>query len=91
MSARISVLSIWAIVLAGCAETVSPLDAATPTDAADGSTEVDAPFANAPGVACGPNRCRGQEICCSAACGVCAFADECVDHGCAGHERDAGR
>ncbi len=33
-------------------------------------------------VRCGPNTCRGAEICCNQACGVCAFADECVDYGC---------
>jgi hypothetical protein len=35
-----------------------------------------------PPVSCGPNRCRAGEICCNERCGVCAFADECVDYGC---------
>ncbi|UJR85674.1 hypothetical protein [Sandaracinus amylolyticus] len=32
-----------------------------------------------PGPRCGPNRCRGGEICCHAECGICAFEDECAD------------
>lgn len=35
-------------------------------------------------VTCGPNRCALGEICCNEACGICAFASECVDHGCGG-------
>lgn len=79
-----------ATLLAACAQTVTPGDDARPPGDAAVGDDV-APFVNAPGVACGPNRCRGQEICCNAACGVCAFAGECVDHGCAGGRGDGGR
>lgn len=87
-----------AALLAACAQTVNPGDDASPSSDAGASADsgadaapMDVPFVNIAGVACGPNRCRGQEICCNAACGVCAFAGECVDHGCAGHGRDGGR
>lgn len=89
-----------ATLLVACAQTVNPGDDAAALG--DGGALVDrpvggeaaapdTPFVNTPGVACGPNRCRGQEICCNAACGVCAFAGECVDHGCVGQGGDAGR
>ncbi len=93
MSARVIAAALGWALLAGCAQRVSPgADAGDVADAAvDGRGDRGAPFMNVPGVACGPNRCRGEEVCCNAACGVCAFADECVDHGCAGAPRDGGR
>ncbi|MFK7985253.1 MAG: hypothetical protein AB8I08_04410 [Sandaracinaceae bacterium] len=58
------------------------LDATTP-DTPDGSVTVEDAFVpSGPRVECGPNQCRVGEICCNAECGVCAFPDECVDHGC---------
>lgn len=85
---------VAAPLLVACAQTVNPsADAvvATDTAASADAAPADSPFVNTPGIACGPNRCRGQEICCNAACGVCAFAGECVDHGCAGRGGDGGR
>lgn len=87
-----------AVLLLACAQTVPPERDAGLGDARPRGDDIggdagptDAPFVNTPGVACGPNRCRGQEICCNAACGVCAFAGECVDHGCVGQGGDGGR
>ena len=36
------------------------------------------------GGTCGPNRCRKDEVCCNAHCGICTFPDECADLGCPG-------
>lgn len=36
------------------------------------------------GIRCGPNTCRGAEICCDARCGICAFAGECPTFECPG-------
>ncbi|MFO0628428.1 MAG: hypothetical protein U0325_22840 [Polyangiales bacterium] len=86
-----------AVTLTSCAQTVhgdrdAAMDGPGPdVDRAADVAPTDTPFVNTPGVACGPNRCRGQEICCNAACGVCAFPGECVDHGCAGQGGDGGR
>ncbi|MBX7195781.1 MAG: hypothetical protein K1X94_27250 [Sandaracinaceae bacterium] len=56
------------------AEDVGPHDAAASSPDAVSSERV----------RCGPNLCSVGEICCSEHCGICAFADECVDFGCAG-------
>jgi hypothetical protein len=42
------------------------------------------PDPGGPAIRCGPNLCRSGEICCNEECGVCAFPEECVDHGCVG-------
>ncbi len=52
-------------------------DAATADDA---GPDTGAPTTSTPpgaGVVCGPNRCRGAEICCDASCGICGLEGEC--------------
>lgn len=58
---------------------VSTTDAASPVDAARVR-----PDAASEGITCGPNVCRGAEICCDARCGICAFDGECPDFDCPG-------
>jgi hypothetical protein len=92
---KTGLLLLAAVLALGCADSHRLLDdagrAATGdaagTDARavvrDATPRRDAPLP-AVGVVCGPNRCRGDEICCNAECGVCSFPGECVDFGCPG-------
>ncbi|MBN8611430.1 MAG: hypothetical protein J0L92_12635 [Deltaproteobacteria bacterium] len=77
-----------ALFFVGCPDTHDLGRDAGPTDARGPDTlslEVGPPDAiSLEHVTCGPNRCAVGEICCNESCGVCAFASECVDHGCAG-------
>ncbi|AKF10923.1 hypothetical protein [Sandaracinus amylolyticus] len=78
-----------ALVLTACAEShqrgdEEPMLDATIADADAGTLDAggrDAGRRNdaGPGPRCGPNRCRGGEICCHEECGICAFEDECAD------------
>ena len=77
-------------VLGACAMSHT-LDATDGGVSSDGATFEDGHVATSDGgadahggdgVVCGPNRCRADEICCNATCGVCTFPTECVDHGC---------
>ena len=87
---------LLAFSLSACALSHSPArdvagDAGPPgRDAAmpDAAVLLDAapvvPDAAPEGVTCGPNVCRGAEICCDERCGICAFDGECPDRECPG-------
>lgn len=81
-----------ACVASGCAlshrldghvDGAAPADGAAAPEAGLSDAAVPPPdVPTGPWVECGPNVCRAGEICCNAECGICAFPDECVDHGC---------
>lgn len=85
---RATTLVLLLLGASGCASTHGVANDAGPIDAPvhDGAVgDAGPPDAiSLERVTCGPNLCRVGEICCNAACGVCAFPSECVDHGCGG-------